>query len=385
MKSLFIFSILLISCFSTAESLNTNLSAQSQVDLQKIIDSIYFDIITRLPEKDRCQIFSSKYNLTYDLGVSLAVAHQLLNHCPQKEGQLTRYFKKKYFLIKDDDQKLDSWTNFQNETSIYIHDHFDVQSLYLTLLHEFAMTYDAKSFLYYLQYLKWNESQKPRFLQRKITERDFRFSNQDNQLRNRFNKALWSPVRYTFAAMRAFAFEESNLNKTFLVPRHAICVRQFRAIFPQLAKIKDQVNTSQNSITQLIDLFSQVSDDSVGPSSDEEADDIIRDILSDERNLQQDGTKLTFCQYMSVPKLTANSYDLSLANGPRPRLTNPNNGQGGASTQFSAYANHHVINQWQQNNEFKNFDQMLQTIKRNDMIHSQKIRTDQDSQQDFQK
>lgn len=355
------FLCLFIFNFSNADNINIDLKTENRYHLQKIIDSIYFDIIDRININDRCQIFNSTLNMTYDLGISRQIAELLLTECPQKKEYVTRYFKKKYYFVLSKNQSLNSWTNLQNETTIYTDENFNYQSLYLSLLHEFAVTYDAKSFLYYSQFLKWNKNVTNRFFYQ-ITGNNLKLSEKDFQIRNIFNKALWSPIRYTFTAMRAFSFEDFNLNQNLQILSHDLCIERFKFIFPKLLQIKDQVNVSKNELTQYIELFSQFSDDSVSPSNEIEAEEFIQDVLSNELIVKENGTYLTFCQYMSIPKLTSNSYDLSLANGPRPRLTNPNNGQGGASTEFSKLYLNQNIQKWKQKNQSLNIDQAIQTI-----------------------
>ncbi len=312
-------------------------SVDQSPELQLIINQIYIQIIRSFDQEQKCLIFQSPDRLSESTGIDVQAAQILLKECKTKtKSENYRYNKKKHIFIFSENQTIDSWTNLQNETFIYLKSHFTIEDLYSILIHELAMTFDAKSMMYFSHYLLFSHSKRSKNLNGRLFIELRNFNSEELQVNQMFNLALWTPIRFTFAALRAFHFENFVLNNKMIIPDHETCQNDFLTYFNLMKNTPTNFDRLNTPIDSALKLLTVITDESNGPKTEMDVSRNLDIILSSRLLLSFEKRQITFCQYMSIPLLTSNSYFLSFANGPRPRLTNPNNGQGGGQNSISS-------------------------------------------------
>ncbi|WP_415063922.1 hypothetical protein [Bdellovibrio sp.] len=298
-------------------------------ELQHMIDEITIELFRSPIKEALCTTYMNTYSVYHSLGVSLRAAQQAFSECQEIPRAPSKILRKQYYLSFVSAPTLDSWTDFGNRTYLFVDDNMTREHLKSMLLHEMAISLDAKTnMLYttYLTYLASANSNTSGFLFIDISN----LNDYEKTLQAAFNQATWKPISMTFAALRAFNLELAA-NGTPQLSNHQSCVTSFMEI---LTKIKTlPAPPKSEGVDQIGELLAETVSNKTTPTSKEHEAQILEFLLSDRLTLKDIQKKeVTFCQFMTQPLLTGRTLYNLFGAGPRPRLTGGSGGQGGQSS-----------------------------------------------------
>lgn len=331
MKTLLNFLLIVFwSSFAAAEAnwKSTAIAVAPDSELQEQIEEVTKEFFASSLHKTLCQVFLNPSSASHSLGISLEVASEIYRQCPEiSSNSVAKVLPKKYYLSFNTSLGLDSWTDYDNHTYIFVDESFNKERLRAILLHELAITADAKTnFLFsgYLQYRAKEHSTIQNGIQI-ITMDDF--SEHEKTLQQAFNLATWQPLRLTFTTLRAFNLEKISAGQRPLNETHSTCSTEFRELLQAIKKLPLQPKS--DGLGQIPEMLADATSKHYAPQTSEQEEALLGFLLSENLRLYdaQDNL-LTFCQFMTTPLLTGRHLHSFFAAGPRPRLTGGSGGQG---------------------------------------------------------
>lgn len=294
---------------------------------QKEIDRSFETIFQSPVKKILCSVTYNPNSLIYSLGISPHAALRIgesCNYTDKTAGMASKVMPKKYFVAPIQDPRLESWTDLGNRTYLFVDGKFNSESLTRALLHEAAIAFDAKNRMLYSGYFRY--SGKRNIQAGGITIIDMgSFDEEELRLRDAFNLSATSNIATTFATIRAFQFEDFATND-FKMLDHNACVARFKETFEVVKDFKEYNHSTELDQIQLH--LANLFDSKVNDKSDAEMDAILKNILSEDIRIEDQGRDVSFCQYMATPLLTGRTLYTFFSSGPRPRLTGSTGGQG---------------------------------------------------------
>ncbi len=313
MKMLLVFTFLMISgqVYAFSDWQSRSILVESNSEIQGMIDSIVIDIFHSPLQKTLCEVYQNSFSVYHSLGVSAEAAKQSFKECTEMPTLPSKALRKQYYLTFISMPTLDSWTDYGNRTYLFVEDGLSYERLKSLILHEMAISLDAKTNLLYTTYQTYFAN---------------RSGYSDNEaLKGAFNQSTWEPLRLSFAAIRAFHFELYYHKKSYAMD-HQTCAQSVLEILPQIKNIPTGPrSTGAESLNEtLADMMSN----RFTPKSEDHEKMILEQILSDAPLLVNGaGQKVTFCQFMTEPSVTGRSLYNFFGSGPRPRLTGGSGGQ----------------------------------------------------------
>lgn len=319
------------SSFAHSEWIKDSVQVQRRTEMQRLIDLSFTDLFSQPQNKHHaCQLFLGEADLVYSHGISPDAARLIQQDCSnQKSLSFSKNIAKSYY-ISPTHERFESWTDQVNRTFLFVDENIGFKQLQTLLLHELAMTLDAKNSMFYTTYLRYEILPKG---QRVVTISKLPESEQ--RLQNAFNLSLWYPIARTFAVMRAYQVEKLFQFGKIAPLSHDQCVSEFQALLPFMKGITEPQRTDPLEIivTQLSDL----TDRNFTPHSRDQEIEQLNTILDPDLRLRtRERQNLSFCQYMSFPLLSPRTLHNGMAHGPRPRVTGGSGGQGGGDNQTSS-------------------------------------------------
>jgi hypothetical protein len=276
-------------CFSYEELFEiTENNHTDQMQLQFSLNQIFIG-----PAYQKlCDLFNSPADLTYSSGLNSSDAELFFVRCGKHQftTELSKKNKKRYFLFSQTStvmKKYDSWTDTENTT--YLNENLFKNTDHLTnaLLHELAITHDLK------------------MSSKGISSKygvNFFDSNQKY-----FDLATQRPIAYSFAAVRAFNFEQNKTSQN-----HRECKSNFLAIFNSMPK--NTIYFFESDQAELKNLNrSKI-------YLQKNANEVLTDLntLLNDRLILDKKSGMTFCQFMSEPELDGSMLNTLLSSGPKP-------------------------------------------------------------------
>lgn len=309
MKSVLIIVFFIFMNSASASWMESSVLIERNSEMQVHIDNAFLEIFNSPLQISLCNLFGNPQAIYQSLGTSTEGAIKIASVCGNaSRGSLSKAFTKQYYVAQDDSQTLDSWTDSSNRTFLFLNKDTKQEQLKRMLLHELAIIVDAKSGMTFPS-----------------------FSLQTGQrssagtLSSLFNLAQWSPASITFAALRAINVENIFFGKPYITESHNQCSLFFREIFNMVKKMPTP--PPELIQTHIVDLLSSTISSNFAPQNSEEQILLLEKILQNGEIINdQNGSSLSFCQYMSRPLLTSSSARSFFAKGPRPRLTGGSGG-----------------------------------------------------------
>ena len=304
-------------------------------DMQKQIDEVTMEIFNYPLEL--CMIYKNASSIYYSLGVSPDAALAIAKNCKQQADAPAKTLMKHYYISFAKSTGLDSWTDFANNTYIFVDGGLSRQRLKSIILHEIAIATDAKANMLYSTYLGITEMYKA--IQKNpnaggdITVYVDVSTDYQKALQQAFNYASWSPLSRAFATIRAFALEAQAEGRPNPIQNQTQCASTVRAVLqvmkdlpaPPKATGKDDVDLVLGFVEDLRNAV----DKTQGPKSPEHEEAILNFLLSPQLKLKDiNDTQRSFCDFMTRPLLINRSVYSMFGAGPRPRLSGGSGGQG---------------------------------------------------------
>lgn len=266
--------------------------------------------------------------INYATGVKTETAEIIYNKCEKNTViKQSKIFPKKYIIVKDTQKKLpiDSWTNRSNHTFLVIDNETTYGKLKELVAHELAFTLDSK----FKMTLNSHYGLSPDV--KNLPETTL------HNMRQLFLAAKNDYIAYLFGLMRAYQVEDQLLEKAprLTIADHNQCVKSLIEYF------NNHQNVFQHEYFSEVEhplALTMASDDTVGQISFDK--DSLADLRTD-INIISDSNpyftnskneKVSFCQYMTEPLITAGAYYNLKAIGPRPRTGGGWGGEDGGSS-----------------------------------------------------
>jgi hypothetical protein len=291
---------------------------------QVLIDSSIESIFKSQIKNDLCSVYQNEFILAYSLGITQSKAKQIYQSCPvlaPSDMKLAKRFRKQYLVGFDNDSSLDiiSWTSKINKTYIFVNNELSKEDLSHVLVHEMAISLDAKMNMYYTTYMSIEGLYPPSIGKINGVYLPPNLSASEDNLRIAFNSANYKPIAYTFAAMRAFNVESMVENKnTDTINNQQACKDTFNKLFPLFENSMDEYEIKPKNL-DINDMLMSMLDEkqlNISPANLK----TMLETLLDEHLLVEKPNKISFCQYMATPKLTNKTFLSLFASGPRPRI-----------------------------------------------------------------
>lgn len=276
-----------------------------------------------------CQVFQTPTDIYTALGVSKETADRISREKCKHQFNLNngpQIFVRKYFFIFDESHSssVHSWTTVMNETLLFVDPGMTKGDLRSLLLHEFAISMDAKVNMNLVKYIVLEKISTPGVeAPAVITIKPF--NDEELGLRLAFQHSLYQPASYAFSTMRAFNFESlaDNVVAGSMV-NHKICVQQFKYLFNYYEKNKNLAPDPDAMQTHFSLAESKM-------NTPKDVEKLFSEILNVKLRIEHQDVQFTFCQYMAIPLLSAESKWSFEAHGPRPRVTGGWNAEGQGS------------------------------------------------------
>lgn len=268
--------------------------------MAEAINSTITEIFKSPLHDDLCMLYSNPKNLIRALGVDDRTAKEIFKSCSQSNDAVSpKVVPKKYFVLrnKNSEYALESWTTNYNRTIIYIDDEMTLSSLKQILMHELAISVDAKTNILFSTYQKFERQSEP-----------------NQRLYRALVSSTYRPIALSFATLRAFMLEAKMLGKQTEIS-HEKCDKTFREILSLFQKSIIPLTSVSDDI-----IFGDLSEMMSTANIPNDLEALLRENLLDPSFVIPTASgKKTFCQYMATPLLTNKSYRSFHANGPRPR------------------------------------------------------------------
>lgn len=325
-KSFFFLLICVTSSWAFAETdwTEQSIPVTPGSEMQTQIDNAVIEIFNSPIGQELCGVYKTAQSWYSSVGISPAVAMDFAKRCPSQLDDPAKSVQKKYYLSFKKHTSLDSWTDFGNNTYIFVNDGLTHQRLKSILLHEIAISTDSKARILYPSYTG---------LLAASGQRVNNSNEYQNTLRQAFNYASWGPISRTFATIRAYEFEAISEGLNPIAEDHEQCTKTVLALLPIVKSLptppKAQGQDEVATILSMVEDFEKANDQNVAPKSPEHEKSILQFLLASTLTLKDiDNKKVTFCQFMTHPLLTNRSQYSLMGAGPRPRLTGGSGGQG---------------------------------------------------------
>lgn len=297
-------------------------------ELHTMIDEITLEIFKSPLKNDLCTVYRNPTSVYHSLGVSEKTALAIFKDCKPVAAAPTKVMSKQYYLSFASEPRLDSWTDYGNRTYIFANEGLTRSHLKSIILHEIAMSTDAKTNMMYTGYLMVRDQE--RTYTAKNGSRIISIgslSERERTLQTAFNMAAWGPMSRTFAALRAFQLEMMAEGVSFNFKNHHLCSRIVRETFYKTQYLPEPPKSS--GIDSMAEMLAEAFDTHQAPQTREQEQELLNFLLSKDLMLKDSRSdKVTFCQFMTEPLLTSRSLYTFLSAGPRPRLTGGSGGQG---------------------------------------------------------
>ncbi len=295
-----------------------------------MIENAYIDIFKSKLGKTLCSTAGNALNLHYSMGLSPETAMKIANTCDASGSTINKNFRRQYTVVYDKEHKIhfDSWTNKSGMTYLVFDKNVSYEKIKLMIVHELAISLDSKFKILSIGYLRHNSQGKPISM------------NLDVSVMNAFIYSLRNDFSHAFAISRANNFEKLFLNqKMTSAIDHQECIIDFKKNlnFIQNTQTSDFVKKTTHDV--LASLIDQMDDADSNKFDDSNYDEHFNMITNSNLKLKDNNLGLiSFCQYMSVPMFSTNSYYNMLANGPRPRTGGGWGDDGGGDSSGDASA-----------------------------------------------
>lgn len=317
-----------------AEKSNHFVLVTHEHPLQQEIDKIFNEFLSSKLSETFCGILRNPVSASYSFGMSPSAALLAFRNCKSVDSSdIAKRFPKKYILSWDKPAGLDSWTSLANETTIFYADNLDYNRLKSILLHELAVTSDAKSSMNYIRYATYQYKSQSKKSKNGSVYVDLN-DPEVKAINKAFNIANWPLIHLSLASLRGFAFEGLYHTGEVPIQSHKQCVKEVTQIFHLVEKSNYLLHAdklkSQNPSTQALEGLFQ---DMLSLFSSRELDEMTLEqglnyILDSSLKLKDhSGKSITFCQYMTLPLISNQNVDSFFSHGPRPRLTGGSGGQ----------------------------------------------------------
>jgi hypothetical protein len=261
-------------------------------------------------------VYQNIFSVYHSLGVSESAAKRAFAGCTHSATPPSKALRKQYYLSFADMPLLDSWTDFGNRTYLFVGAGLTPERLKALILHEIAISIDAKSNILYSTYQMYFSNDPP--------------AKQNEVLKRAFNQATWKPLSMAFAALRAFNVELFSHQQIFKT-EHLNCVNSVRKMLERTKTIPSTPRSE--GLEDFSEVMAEVMSNKFTPSSEEHEKQILEELLSDQLLVSSERSEtVTFCQFMLEPSLTGRSLYNLYGVGPRPRLTGGSGGQGSLVT-----------------------------------------------------
>ncbi|MFZ4404583.1 MAG: hypothetical protein ACOYOK_10825, partial [Pseudobdellovibrionaceae bacterium] len=239
-----------------------------------------------------------------------------------------------YFVLTEDNNfMLDSWTTDQNETFFFIHPKTTELSFTLSMIHEFAISFDGKYNFNLMKYLIYEEMIKAdRNKQRALTliMVDPKSTNDKDDFELRLKMSMDPIIALGFAVLRAEYFEDKFLYDKKIISKVDLdrkysknCYERLENLSQQLFNIStwiDYNNSRKNKLTAILENYS-IDGGTISKKVDKiQTDNFIQFMKKNPFSVKSQNQEFEFCQYMSIPFLMPFTYSFG-AEGPRPRTT----------------------------------------------------------------
>ena len=288
-----------------------NYQVTEKSEIYPMIEKAYVDIFKSKLNPSLCTSIGDVVNMHITLGLKAEKSFELSNLCKEKNNSLKKHFSRKYTVISDTDQKIpfDSWTNLSGMTYLIFDQHVSYEKLKLMLVHELAISLDAKSKMFYTTFLRHQNTNKTIYVDINDPKVEaFNYANRDDFF-------------HSFAAIRAGLVEKYFLSEKIpQIMSHKECTSEFKKHldFIRNNKTSDFVKkTTNDTLGPLMDLMNEAGSEKLNEANYEEHLKIMIDpsLKLEDVNLGQ----VTFCQYMAYPMFSKQSYYSLFSSGPRPR------------------------------------------------------------------
>ncbi|QDK45764.1 hypothetical protein DOM22_11705 [Bdellovibrio sp. ZAP7] len=315
------------SAYAADEWKRTAIPVRPSSKIQKQIDLAVSQVFAGKIHNTFCQVFQNKESLQKSLGVTPATAESLRRSCPRSTETTalsTKLNSKIYLLSFNGPRDLDSWTDSNNRTYIFINGRLSQRKLESILLHEISIALDAKYNFTMKEYLS------------ELQRRGYSPAGNQNDLENAFIGSMWRPVALTFATLRAFNIEAINNGRPSLTLSQSSCASHFRQAYQVIQRIPytPPALTTEAMLYNASELLIARQSEAVAPQSAAEAQRLISLLSSSSIQVRDfKGRQISFCEFMAAPALTSNALGSFLSNGPRPRLTGGSGGESGFTSQ----------------------------------------------------
>lgn len=316
--------LVLVMNFGWAETswIEKSIKVEPKSQIQVWIDQIYEQVLTDSHNRQLvCDLFYRSTDLYYSLGISAESSAKIYSHCQSDRPKRTsKILQKTYYISPESHSHLESWTDFGNRTFLFLDEFSSFEDLRVRLIHEFAMTFDAKMNMLYTTYVEFENAWSDSIVLDKLT-------NEQKNLQIAFSKSLWYPVARSFAALRAYQVENLLLNNQLDILPHSQCVTELKTLISLLKMIQEPAKP-QSAEIMLIDISDFVSKKQI-PRNEAEEQSLLEFLMNEKlRVSSREYGEVSFCQYMSMPLMSSKSRHTIYANGPRPRVTGGAGGEG---------------------------------------------------------
>ncbi|MEN0058506.1 MAG: hypothetical protein AAGB31_06705 [Bdellovibrio sp.] len=299
-------------------------------DMQRLIDEVTVEIFHSPLQEMWCNTYGNEVSVFHSLGVSEKAAIEAFSGCKERKGHLTKPMSKQYYLSFESMPALDSWTDLGNRTYLFVSEGLNRERLKSMILHEMAISVDAKTNMLYTSYLIYQRNQSGDS-RGAIYHAPSQLSAQQQLLQNAFNQAAWQPISLSFAALRAFSIEQKAHGQNVQIS-HDECVDSFKSLYQVTRQIPSApIDSESLELDQLSEMLAGMISRNMAPQSEEQETEVLQQLLSENLTLKNLNNKeVTFCQFMAEPLLSGKSTYNFYGSGPRPRTTGGSGGQGGS-------------------------------------------------------